>query len=217
MRSLGPGRPRRGPARRREIPDGVPARRRGAAVGPAVAWRRSAAVLHSSLARALPFPDAAVGVLTYAAEVMLGIAIAGVAGAAGRLAAATYAAMVAGMEVGSLGLVAVQVLSVHHLCNALHGVGGPVVAGRGTVLPDAVSTYRRSRSKRDPRVEMGRHCPVEQVPLDHLRARVGRVRAPRLAGQDANVPPPDRSRPVHAGLLAKLASSPSRHERSTAR
>jgi Vitamin K epoxide reductase family len=149
----------------------------------------------------MPCPDAAVGVLAYAAEVMLGIAIAAVAGAAGRLAAATYAAMVAGMEVGSLGLVAVQVLSVHHPCTLCTASAVLSWLVAGTVLPDAISTYRRSRPKRDPRVEMGRHCHGEQVPLD-LRARVGRVRAPRLAGKGANVPSPDRSRLVHAGLLA---------------
>ena len=73
-------------------------------------------VLRSSVSRALPFPDAALGAVGYLAE-----ALALAWGGAQRWRTqprAVYltAAIAAGMAIGSAGLVALQVLWIHALC-----------------------------------------------------------------------------------------------------
>jgi hypothetical protein len=77
----------------------------------------SVRVLHSALSRALPVPDASVGLVAYFSE-----AIAVLWGGAARpqnqrAAVYVYAAIAAGMALGSLGLVILQVFVVHALCS----------------------------------------------------------------------------------------------------
>ena len=70
-------------------------------------------VLRSALSRALPVPDALLGGLAYAGEVAIGLWV--LRGAA-RLVLLAYAALAGGMALVSVGLVAMQLLVVHHLC-----------------------------------------------------------------------------------------------------
>lgn len=78
--------------------------------------RGSELVLRSSLSRALPVPDAVLGMFAYLAEV------AAVAWGSterwreNRLAVYVYAAIAIGMALGSAGLVAVQATVVHAFC-----------------------------------------------------------------------------------------------------
>lgn len=80
---------------------------------PVFGWRSSRAVLRSSFSRALPFPDAGVGVVGYLAESVLGVAVLARPSPRRRV---VYVVVVVGMAVGSVGLFVIQLLVVGHLC-----------------------------------------------------------------------------------------------------
>lgn len=74
-------------------------------------------VLHSAFSRALPFPDAGLGLVGYVAET---IAVACGDSARWRsapLAVYAYAAIAGGLALGSLGLLALQAGVIHAFCS----------------------------------------------------------------------------------------------------
>jgi uncharacterized membrane protein len=73
-------------------------------------------VLRSSFSRALPFPDAAVGLVAYLAELALVVAGGFARWRALPLRVYAYAAIALGFAAGSAGLVAVQAAWIHAFC-----------------------------------------------------------------------------------------------------
>ncbi|HZD02289.1 MAG TPA: vitamin K epoxide reductase family protein [Actinomycetes bacterium] len=106
--------------------------------GPASSER----VLHSVVSRALPVPDALLGGLAYAGEVVLGLVV---LRTAAHLALLAYAALAGLMALTSVALVAIQLLVVHHLC--LLCLVSAVVswAVAALVLPEGLAALSRHR------------------------------------------------------------------------
>jgi hypothetical protein len=73
-------------------------------------------VLRSSFSRSLPFPDAAVGLLAYLAELALVVAGCFTRWRAAPLRVYAYAAVALGFAAGSAALVAVQAAWIHAFC-----------------------------------------------------------------------------------------------------
>ena len=71
----------------------------------------TSAVLHSSFARSLPVPDAALGAAGYILEVVFAVLA-----ARSPIAARLASVIVSGMALAAIGLVALQVFVIHHLC-----------------------------------------------------------------------------------------------------
>ncbi|MGY2876966.1 peptidoglycan/LPS O-acetylase OafA/YrhL [Marmoricola sp. URHA0025 HA25] len=73
-------------------------------------------VLHSSVSRALPFPDAALGLLAYAAEAVLGLTAAGDRWQRRPVLPLAFDLVGLGLAVAAVALVALQATVVHSWC-----------------------------------------------------------------------------------------------------
>jgi uncharacterized membrane protein len=99
----------------------------------------SRAVLHSVVDRTLPVPDALLGAVAYAGEIVLGLAV---LVASRTLVHVLYGLLALAMAVVSVGLVLLQALVVHAgctLCLVSAVVSGLVAA---LVVPEAVRAWR---------------------------------------------------------------------------
>lgn len=103
-------------------------------------------VLNSSFSRALPVPDAALGLVAYVADVVLGVI-----GGADRwrrrpVVTLLFSAVVVGAAVGGLGLVVVQATVVHRwctLCLASAGISVVILGVSRLREARAAVAYRR--------------------------------------------------------------------------
>ncbi len=104
----------------------------------------SAQVLHSALSRALPVPDALVGALAYAAEVAVGL----LALARPRpLVLLAYGALAGLLALTSFGLVAAQLLAVHHFCLLCLASAAASWAVAALVVPESLAAMRNHTLK----------------------------------------------------------------------
>ena len=99
-------------------------------------------VLRSPLSRALPVPDALLGCMAYAGEVALGLAV---ARTGAREAWLAYAGLATLMALSSVGLVAVQLLLVHHLCLLCLASAAVSWGVAALVVPEGLTVLRRRR------------------------------------------------------------------------
>lgn len=102
----------------------------------------SSRVLHSALSRALPFPDAGLGLLAYLADVVLGLVGGTDRWRSSPLPAYLLALVVLGAAVGGVGLVVVQAAVVHAFCTLC------LVSATLSVLILAVNRLREVRAAR---------------------------------------------------------------------
>lgn len=104
-------------------------------------------VLHSALARALPVPDAALGMLGYAAELVADLAGGGRRWRTHPWLVLLFGAVVAGLALVGLALIGVQVFVVHSGCtlclaSALLSIG---IAGTVAVEGEVQAALRAAR------------------------------------------------------------------------
>jgi uncharacterized membrane protein len=113
--------------------------------GPASSQR----VLRSALSQALPVPDALLGALAYAGEIALGLTV---LRSGAHQALLAYAGLAGLMAASSVGLVAVQLLLVRHLCLLCLASAAVSWAVAALVVPEGLAALRQRRQpKRDRR------------------------------------------------------------------
>jgi uncharacterized membrane protein len=117
--------------------------------GPASSER----VLRSRLSRALPVPDALLGASAYAGEVALGLTV---LRGGDRDALLAYAALAGLMAMSSAGLVAVQLLLVHHFCLLCLASAAISWAVAALVVPEGLAALPGNRRwrRRGPAVRL---------------------------------------------------------------